>query len=338
MPPLCDAPSRAAAPKSPSVHFRIDTSPLPASVTISRFEGENGVGEYHLVVRPRPGRGGIADDLECVSRAYRSALESLGLDMNTAVLRRFFCSDLPNQAAALRAHQLSDPRSPQAPCAVSWVCQPPMPPVKTALWAYHLSDPGRELDKVREGATLTLQHGRISHHWTTGAAFPGAGDSYKQTRSILKEYDAFLRSRGLAFADNVLRTWFFVQNVDANYHGLVAARREFFAERGLTPQTHFVASTGVQGGHADIGAAVAMDAYAISGIQPGRLSTSPLSITSARRTSTASRSSAPLPSPGATANTSSFPAPPALTAKARSSIPAMCRGNSTGRSKMSGRS
>jgi len=265
-PSLCESGSKLAGAKPTMAWFRFDGSPLRAGVRISRFAGAGGVAEYHLMVRPTAS-GGIADQLECVYGAYRSALDFLGLGMNTAVLRRFFCSDLVNQAAALEARPFSNPRNPEGPCAVSWVCQPPMPPAKTSLWAYHVSDPGREPDKVLEGASLTLRRDGISHHWTTGVTCPGAETSYEQTRRILEEYDAFLRARGLTLADNVLRTWFFVQNVDANYQGLVAARREFFAARGLTPQTHFIASTGVQGGHADVAAKVALDAYAISGVK-----------------------------------------------------------------------
>ena len=269
-PTLRERDSKAAPTKRPMAFFRPDTSPVSASVRISRFRGASGVTEYHLMVRPS-GNGGTAEQLECLEAAYRSALDFLRLGMDTAVLRRFFCSDLPNQAAALKARPFSNPRNPEAPCAVSWVCQPPMPPVKAALWAYHVSDPGRKLDKSLEGASLTLRRGRISHHWTPGVTCTRTDTPYGQTRGILEEYDAFLRARGLTLRDNVVRTWFFVQNVDADYQGLVSARREFFAERGLTAQTHFIASTGVEGGHADVSAKVSMDAYAISGLRPEQI-------------------------------------------------------------------
>jgi len=52
---------------------------------------------------------------------------------------------------------------------------------------------------------------------------------------------------------------------------LVKARREYFAENGLTANTHFVASTAVEGTNADVSTKVTMDAYSISGILPGQL-------------------------------------------------------------------
>lgn len=216
----------------------------------------------------RPTEYGSADDqLAWVSAGYESALDSVGLGADTGVFRRFFCSDLPNQADVLRTHPFSDPDGPDDPCAVSWVCQSPTPPAKCALWAYHVSDPGGAPDKSRDAGTLALRRGELTHLWTTGVTCVESDSSLGQTEGILRRYDDLLRSQGLSLADNVLRTWFFVQNVDADYQGLVTARREFFSERGLTSGTHYIASTGIQGASADVRARVLMDAYAISGVR-----------------------------------------------------------------------
>lgn len=228
----------------------LDCGKIPATVHLSRFQGQGGAGEYHLIVQPTQ-PGGIETQLEWVSQAYRLALAAIGLDERTAMLRRFLCSDLPNQVAPLEARPFSNPRNRDVPCAVSWIGQPPAPPANVALWAYHVSN-----------AT-----GTRGHHWTTGIVSPGEDTTYQQTRSIFEKYDEWLRGRGMTLADNVIRTWLFVQDIDANYPEMVAARREFFAERGLTPATHFIASTGVEGRSADEAAKVTMDAYAIYGVR-----------------------------------------------------------------------
>lgn len=220
----------------------------------------------------------MAVQLDWVHRAYRDALDTLGVGPGSAVVRRFLCSDLPNQAAVLESRPFSNPRPAAAdllsaapPCAVSWVGQPPIAPARVALWAYHVHDPAGPLDTRREGATLTLRRGEVSHHWTTGLTCPAAPTSYEQTEGVLKAYDAILAERGLTLADHAMRTWFYVQNVDADYAGLVNARREFFAARGLTPETHYIASTGIEGAHADVAARVLLDAYAIDGIRPEQI-------------------------------------------------------------------
>jgi enamine deaminase RidA (YjgF/YER057c/UK114 family) len=247
-----------------------DCGNLSASVNISHFQGRSGVDEYHLIVRPTE-YGSIDVQLEWLLRAYRSALDAIGLGTGTAILRRFFCSDLVNQAAAMKASPISNPGGGDVSCALSWVGQPPVPPAKVTLWAYHIRDPKAELEKVREGTHLALRRGELSHHWTTGITCPTGETSYGQTRGVFERYDALLAKQGLSLADNVIRTWLFVRDIDANYQGLVAARREFFAECGLTPDTHFIASSGIEGASADVAAGVAMDAYAISGVRPDQI-------------------------------------------------------------------
>lgn len=252
----------------PSVAIRsLDCGPTPAAVSISCFAGAGGVGEYHLTIRPTQ-HGDFAEQLGWLAEAYRAALSSVGIDLDTCVLRRFFCSDLTNQFDALAAHPLANS---DQPCAISCVGQPPIPPARVALWAYHINDLSGPLKKGKSDATLTLNRGKLAHLWTTCVTCPQKQASYDQTEAILEAYEDCLGARGMCLADNVMRTWFFVRDIDANYKGMVDARREVFARRGLTPDTHFIASTGVGGASADIGAVVSMDAYAISGVRADQI-------------------------------------------------------------------
>lgn len=250
--------------------FSFECGGLPATVNLSRFRGQGGVEEVHLLVQVTE-YGSFSTQLDWLWSAYNAALDSAGLTMQTAILRRFFCSDLANQAHELLTHPFSNPDDEGDPCAVSWVGQPPVPPAKVALWAYHVNDPVAGLDKTREDTTLILKRGELSHFWTTGLTYPPADTSYAQTWGVFGGYTDFLQAKGLTLADHVIRTWLFVQNIDANYQGLVAARREFFACHGLTPQTHFIASSGIEGTSANVGARVAMDAYAIVGVRPEQI-------------------------------------------------------------------
>ena len=56
-----------------------------------------------------------------------------------------------------------------------------------------------------------------------------------------------------------------------NYAGIVKARRENFLGQGLTESTHYIASTGIEGRHADPKIHVLFDAYAVKGLQPGQV-------------------------------------------------------------------
>jgi len=255
----------------PSMTFHsLKSGSLPTSVSISCFHAESGVEEYHIIVRPIE-YGGIATQLRWISCAYQEALRSATLDFGTCVFRRFFCSDLVNQASALETHRFANPNDQDEPCAVSLVCQAPVPPAKVALWAYHIKDPRGVLKKGREGAALSLERGDLTHLWSTGITCSDTDASYTQTQGIFARYERDLELRQMRLSDHVIRTWFFVQNIDANYQGLVDARREIFAEKGLTPDTHFIASTGIEGTSADVTAKVMMDAYAIAGIRPEQI-------------------------------------------------------------------
>ncbi|MEN6627748.1 MAG: Rid family hydrolase [Candidatus Sumerlaeia bacterium] len=230
------------------------------------FHGRTG--EFHIIVRPTE-PGSFEQQLDWVIQAYRDGVEDLGIGMNSAVLRRFFVSDPANQARALEARAESNPESPDTPCAISWIGQPPAPPARVALWAYHVSDP-RGLDKELSNGTLTLTRGEMAHRWTVGLTSCESGPG-EQTREILGQYDDELGAWGSTLADNVLRTWFFVRDIDVNYHEFVAARREFFAAHGLTAQTHYIASSGIEGRAPDPRASITLDAWAVSGIRPEQI-------------------------------------------------------------------
>jgi len=242
----------------------------PASARISRFRGPDGVDELQLVVNPLE-YASVETQLAWLRDAYERALGSLGLDAQSAILRRFFCSDLANQSAALKSVPFADPANADEPCAVSWVEQSPIPPAKVALWAYHVADPAGALDKSQEDTSMTLHRNGLSHHWTAGVKSPNGETSYDQTRGLFGRYGQYLGKHSLSLADHVIRTWLFVKNVDANYGGLVSARRELFDDQGLTPETHYIASSGIGGGSDEAAVKVFMDAYAISGVRPEQI-------------------------------------------------------------------
>lgn len=248
----------------------LDCGDVPAVANASCFAGRGGVREYHVCVRPTS-YASAETQLGWIETAYDRALSALGVDAGTAISRRFYCSDLTNQAGPLRCRPFSNPESTRDSCSVSWVCQPPMPPVKVAMWAYHVVDPRGELEKAADGLSTTLVRGRLRHIWTAGISDTNGSTSYAQTQNVFARYEDMLADRKLTLADHVIRIWLFVQNVDVNYQGLVDARRELFEKRGLTALSHYIASTGVEGVGVDPRAMVLMDAYAIDGVAPSQV-------------------------------------------------------------------
>ena len=96
-------------------------------------------------------------------------------------------------------------------------------------------------------------------------------DSQGQMENIFAQYEARLAEAGLQVARHCVRTWIFVRDIDHNYAGVVEGRKRSFARMGLTPETHYIASTGIAGSHRDPRVQVVMDALAIPDIDAASL-------------------------------------------------------------------
>lgn len=238
---------------------------VPVSIRASHFDGKNGTIEYHIVLCPTK----IADiqtQIKWLYQAYIKVMKLTDLDLNTSIFQRFFCSDIVNQANIIEKSPFFMD-SLNNPSCISLICQPPGPYSKISLWAYHIKDRGKRHNKRQQSNSLILKRDKLIHYWSSGITSSDFESPYEQTLSILEKYNTFLNTNGMSLKDNVIRTWFFIQNIDINYKRFVIARREFFEKYGLTKDTHYISSTGVEGSSKDISAKVMMDAYAISGIQ-----------------------------------------------------------------------
>lgn len=228
---------------------------------ISKFEVEGGVTEYHVMVHATRPEQSFQEQLDAVLNAYYNLIDTK-LKGASSVIKRYFLSDAANQYDTLLA---SVPEAPA--CACSVVEQAPLNGTKVALWAYLLTDIGagsfnEELYRV--------QHGAYTHLWG-GTSVSHAPSSEEQTSLLLKHYVMQLLSNGGHLADDCIRTWFFVQNVDVNYAGVVKARNEEFFTQNLTSKTHFISSTGINGRNADPSVLVQLDTYAVLGLKPEQI-------------------------------------------------------------------
>ena len=228
------------------------------STQLFRYEPTNGVAEYHAIFHVTDPHLSFAEQIESIQLAYKH-LVNKEVPGAVAVLKRYFLSDAANQSQTLINTLAED-----SDCALSFIEQPPLDGTKIAMWAYLQT----------EVQTRTLSHGdyEVSHggyrHIWSASNFNKASKSEEQTRLLLNNYVMRLAKQDCSLADNCIRTWFFLQNVDVNYGGMVKARNEVFLTQDLTEKTHFIASTGIAGRHADHDILVQMDAYAVSGLQP----------------------------------------------------------------------
>ena len=227
---------------------------LGVKAEVAMFRPDGGVGEWHVILHVAPQHEDFEGQLH---RLYEAEDRLTGMpDFKGAqyILKRYFLSDSTNQQPLMRQ---------QPHIAVSFIQQQPLDGSKVAAWLYLTS--GQQVST--EHGTLVASHNGYRHLWHMGYTSP-QGDSAQQTEAILNTYERQLEKFGATLADNCIRTWFFVRDVDTQYAGMVKARRENFEREGLTSQTHYISSTGIGGGPADTKALIQMGTYALTGFQP----------------------------------------------------------------------
>lgn len=228
---------------------------------VFRFEPRGGVAEYHVTIRVTDPLLSFDQQARAVQAAFYALLDG-ELRGAVPVFKRYFLSDAANQADPLLALMEENPD-----CPLSLVEQAPLNHTKIALWAYLQTG---VQSRVLHSGLFEVRHGDYCHLWGAGAYNRAANSEY-QTRLLLNDYVMQLMEQGCRLADHCIRTWFFVQNVDVNYAGVVKARNEVFVTQNLTEKTHYIASTGIGGRHADPKVLVQMDTYAVSGLKPGQV-------------------------------------------------------------------
>jgi enamine deaminase RidA (YjgF/YER057c/UK114 family) len=177
------------------------------------------------------------------------------------VFKRYFVSDVANQLPVLQAKINSRFEN----CTVSVVQQPPLNGSKVALWVYLKTKNNIYVDTQNNTTVGVDEHNGYQHLRVAGLTATGS-DARQQTTAILRQYTQLLANMDCTLAENCLRTWFFMAHLDANYHGMVEARKTFFESHGLTAQTHYIASTGIEGRLEQPSTLVSLDAYAVKGL------------------------------------------------------------------------
>ena len=237
------------------------------------FKGTTGGTEHFIAIKAQ-GNLHLDQQIEQIDRRYEEARQSLGLAAETAIFRRIFISDALNQAAIIRDSPLVR-TAPDSPVAVSLVQQAPMPSEKIALLAYHLEDGGKISKRRLSPKHLLLEKNGQRHLWTTGlCAGECSADASPsgQTREIFDDLIGALTGEGGTLRDHCVRTWLYLKDVDVFYQGMVESRGAVFAENGLTGDTHFIASTGIEGACGHRYDLVAMDAYSNLDLDPRQIS------------------------------------------------------------------
>ena len=220
------------------------------------------VAEHHVMIHVTDHRLPYSSQLKAVDDTLTQLVHGQ-LSGAKPVFKRYFLSDAYNQSGEVLWLELD-----YSDYALSVIQQSPLDGTKIALWVYlqtHVET------RALPSGLYEVRHGSYRHLWNASAHNLAKNSEY-QTRLLLNEYIMQLAQEGCRLADNCIRTWFFVNDVDNNYPGVVKARNQVFFTQDLTDDTHFIASTGIGGRQADPKVLSQMDNYAIDGLQPGQVS------------------------------------------------------------------
>lgn len=227
---------------------------LEVTAEVAAYEPKEGVTEWHVILHVNNNQLPFGEQL---GRLYEAEDRLPGMPEFWGaqyIMKRYFLSDSTNQQPLMRQ---------QKNISVSLIQQQPLDGTKIAAWLYLQSG----VEVREQNGAVVVSHNGYRHLWKMGMV-NNQGDSARQTEELLTEYEAMLSKFNATLAENCIRTWFFVRDVDTNYHGLVVARRDNFIQQGLTEKTHYISSTGIGGSPADTKALVQLGTYAITGLEP----------------------------------------------------------------------
>ena len=241
----------------------------------STFATANGCEEAFISIGSPEGAT-FTEALADLAARYSAALAPFQLSDSTAIFCRIFLSDFLNQKAALLRAPLY--QRLRGSCALSVIEQKPLGSGPVSLLAYHIRDPrnacskrfakiasdGWRNDLIVKGRHHTLL---LTANQTGGESF----DAYAQTKSIFDSLNTAIEENGMRLLDNGIRTWVYVRDLDNHYKAMVRARREFFAEQGLTDKTRYLASTGILGMTYTPEKIVSLDSLSVGGLVPGQV-------------------------------------------------------------------
>lgn len=245
---------------------------LDHGLAVSTFRGASGDAE-HIITIEAPGDLSLRGQIDIIGQRYAEAMQALRLPPETAIFRRLYLSDAANQATQVRDSALfQEPFD--SPVAVSIVQQPPLPGGKVAMLAYHIDSQTPPTKRCDPQGHLIVEKGSFGHLWTTrlcASNTASATSPAAQTQEIFGRLIDTLASNGAALAQNCVRTWIYVKDVDVFYQEINDARGALFDRHGLTRDTHYLASTGIEGSCAHRYDVMLMDAYSILGLQPAQV-------------------------------------------------------------------
>lgn len=247
--------------------INIDLQITNAKTNVHKFHSTHTT-EYYVVISPDYNLS-FPEQFKQIMESLSCLLVNENCTNNNLIFLKYFLSDATNQVEELSQQCLLDNDLHQN-TSYSFIQQAPSDGSKVNLLLYMIKSPSLLKTKLDDSSTVFKLNG-YSHLWTFNMKDLNEKDSYNQTFQIFSKYSNTLSEFGMNLKDNCHRTWFYIRDIDKNYEGMVQARNQYFDKLGLTNDTHYITSTGIEGNDPMVEPYVVMDAYSISGLQSNQV-------------------------------------------------------------------
>lgn len=179
----------------------------------------------------------LEDALHILEQEFEEKLKQQNFTLHNVFCIRFFCSDVHRQAQTIR-----NLWKHKGNCLLLFIGQPPLDSRFVSMQV--CLAPNCTITKLDKD-TVELKH--TSYRTVFSLFMPEtAANSEKQSDEIIEDMKTLLKEQAMTLEDHVIRTWYYIRDVDNNYAGMVKSRVRYYEECNLTPKTHFIASTGIE--------------------------------------------------------------------------------------------
>ena len=230
--------------------------------------------ELHLAAHPPASSGGFREQAREAYAGLHRVLVREGFQPADLLTERIFVSDIGRQfdtLECLRSETYSGlGLSPENRPAATFLQQPPCEPGRAveiqALAVACRSKSGISRSSIPGLPGLAsgkvVAHDGLRHVYLANITGSGEGDVpfRDQAQRMLERAKACLDRAGVAF-DDVVRSWIYISDIEADYEAFNRLRTSFYSGLGLK---RIPASTGIQGGTYPQHAGCSMDLYALA--------------------------------------------------------------------------
>lgn len=200
--------------------------------------------------------------LDSLMQSMESWLTSKKVGIGNLIWSRVYLTDPANQLLPLKKHRLYEEILSRG--AFSYVGQPLLDGSKIAVvFAVDL-----EASTVKEGTPdkMSVKYGDAEVFFQSVRLTDEEADgltAMQQTELIFARHTEWLHENGMTLRDNCMRTWLYVRDIDCNYADVMKGRNAVFEREGLTADTHYIASTGIEGYMAETKSVIAIDFFSV---------------------------------------------------------------------------